>query len=679
MWTGMGLLKKWFSRAKPPPPHDDYWYLPFGATDPTLSGVRVDEETAIKYLTVYDCVSLVSGDVSNLPLLLYRHLPGKFGKERATDHPKYDLFHTAINEEITSRSWVESGISHNMLWGNHYALKIFNGLGKLIAIWPFPEPSAIEPYRSKKDNRIHYKYRLQSGEEVDKTRDEILHIPGWGFNGIVGISPITIAREAIGLGLSTEQFGQRFFSNGTHPSGILSMPPETQRMGEDVAKKYLETVKQQVSGLGKSHSIMLLRNGETYHPLTMPLDDAQFLESRQFQKLEIAGMYHVPPHKIAVHGANSNYNNEEQENRHYVDSCLLSWLRRWETCLNQQVLTIQERRDGYFFEFLIDGLLRGDSAARVAYYTGMKNIGAITNNEIRSKENMNPLPDDQRGDETTMPLNFMFVKDIVAEQNKPEPEPVIEKDEEDRLLLDWAKRSTKRSIIVRDRIVRNYKPLIYRASQVVVYKEVKSIKAQVNKIGGERDSTSMDQWLDDFYQEMAEYIKQKLGPTLESFAQAIADSVLHEIGDDKVSQDEIDTFIANYINTYIVRHSSSSVGQIKSLLAEDGGLEKVVERVDEWEDKRAEKITENETVRLSNGMFSVVVFAAGMSTIFRIRGKSTCPYCRSLEGRVISKAVPLLNEGDEIKPSQDHSPMVMKTVKYHPPIHQGCDCYIDYI
>jgi HK97 family phage portal protein len=152
----------------------------------------------------------------------------------------------------------------------------------------------------------------------------------------------------------------------------------------------------QYSGVGNAKKVMLTRNGEQVTTLTMPLKDAQFLESREFQKLEVCGMYHVPPHKIAIHGANSNYNNLEQENQSYVDSCLIHWLARYEQCFNQQLLTTAERKRGLFFEFLVDGLLRGDSESRGKFYQVLWGMGAITANEIRLKENMNPI---EGGDE----------------------------------------------------------------------------------------------------------------------------------------------------------------------------------------------------------------------------------------------------------------------------------------
>ena len=658
-------------RQKLPAPSSDYWYMPYGATQSTVSGIKVDEQKAVTYLTVFACVSLISGDVANLPLILYRRLPGG-GKERATDHPKYDLCHVSVNEEMTARSWIETELTHLLLYGNAYSLKIYNRQGQLVQIWPINNPGNVQVVREK-DGRLHYKWRTSDGIEVDRTRDDVLHVPGWGFDGLIGMSPISIAREAVGLGLATEEFGQRFFGNGTHPSGLITMPTEAEAMDDDTFEAYKNSVKAQYSGLGKSHSMMFLLNGEKYQSFTMPLNDAQFLESRQFQKLEIAGMYHVPPHKIAVHGANSNYNNEEQENRHYVDSCLMSWLRRLETCKNQQILTQKERLAGYFYEFLVDGLLRGDSQARSQFYQTMIQNGVLTRNEVRAKENWNPLPDEERADETMVPLNYIFSKDAGA---IPDNGMGLENEEiEEKSLIEWAKASTEskelRSITARDRISRRFRPLIVTAAQSVVNREAKAIRNQLKKLRAMRaENFDLEDWLDEFYEELGLYIKQKVGPVFDSFARAILDTAIADIGED-IDREDFDAFVDNYISIYSLRHVSSSVGQIKSLK----DPEEIEVRLDEWVEKRSNKIANNETVRLSNASFQTAAFIAGFSTVFLTRGVKTCPYCQSLEGRVVSKGQSLLEDGTEIAP-KGKEPMKIFGTKYHPPIHQGCDCYL---
>lgn len=667
------MALKWpklFSRRAKPAPSNDFWYSPYGATQTTISGVKVDEKTAVTYLTVYACVSLIAGDVANLPLILYKRRPDG-GKKRAINHPKYDLCHTAVNEEITARSWVEKELTDLLLYGNAYSLKIYDKRGRLSAIWPVSNPGAVEVEREK-DGRLHYKWRTSNNIEVNKTRDEIIHIPGWGFDGLVGMSPIAIAREAVGLGLATEEFGQRFFGNGTHPAGLITMPTEAETMDDETFEAYQKSVKSQYSGLGKSHTMMFLLNGEKYQPFTMPLNDAQFLESRQFQKLEIAGMYHVPPHKIAVHGANSNYNNEEQENRHYVDSCLMSWLRRLETCKNQQILTLQERLEGYFYEFLVDGLLRGDSEARSSFYQTMVQNGIMTRNEVRAKENWNPLPEEERADETMVPLNYIFAKDA---DTVPNNGMGLENEEiEEKSLIEWAKEETRskevRSIVARDRLSKRFRPLIQEAAQVVVNKETLAVKKKIKKLRSMRAEQDLVKWLDDFYQEMGEYTRQKMAPVFDSFARAILDVTLVEIGTD-IDMVEFDEFLVDYINVYVTRHISSSVGQIKALETFDD----IEQRLDEWVEKRSDKIANNETVRLSNASFQTAAFIAGLSTVFTNRGASTCPWCKELNGKVISRGQSLLADGDEISP-KGHEPMKINGKKMHPPIHRGCDCYL---
>lgn len=438
-------------------------------------------------------------------------------------------------------------------------------------------------------------------------------------------------------------------------------------MEDQEAKEYLRLFNKQWSGIGNAKKVMLLRNGETVKEMTMPLKDAQFLESREFQKVEICGFFHVPPHKIAIHGANSNYNNLEQENQSYVDSCLIHWLARYEQCFNQQLLTPAERQKGLFFEFKVDGLLRGDSESRGKFYQTLWQMGAITSNEIRAMENMNPR---KGGDETYVPLNFIpasMAGEIPDNGQGLDNEP---KDKEQKLLA-WAKEQRdlpeKRSITARDRVAKQYRQLIYDAAQTVINRETKAVIRQIKENPAEK-------WLDDFYQDMAEYIRTKMGPTLTSYGNAIADIAVDEIKDE-IDPDEVEKFIREYVDIYVVRHVASSRGQIVSLSEEENAAELIEQRMEEWHEKRAEKITRRETVQGSNAVYQAVAFMAGMATIFRTRGKS-CPYCKSLDGTKIRSGEWLVEDGQELKPDGADKPMTFNGSKAHPPIHRGCDCYL---
>ena len=663
-------LPKWFRRKKVYPVDHDFWYSPLTSFMPTSTGIPVDEASSVKYLAVYACIGLISGDIARLPLFLYQTTASGNGKNRVLTHPTSDLTKTAPNPDMIALNWKEVIGTHIALWGNHYSQIIRDGSGNIVEIYPLPDPSQVEVYRAD-GGKLRYKWH--NGRELyDMPRSDILHVAGWGFSGVKGLSPIGVARESVSLGMGGDQFAAGTFKNGAAPSVILTLPPEAQ-MDDEVAQKYLKAVQKQYSGVDNAKKIMLLRSGETVTPLAMPLKDAQFLESREFQKLEICGMYRMPPHKIGIHGANSNYSNLVQENLHYLNSCLLHYLTRIEETCNDQLLTLAERQQGLYFKFKVQSLLRGDHDSRSNFYQTMLDRGVYTRNEVRALEEMNPLPPAERGDETTLALNYGFAKDFGPipdnGQGMPNSEPEPTEEEKQKRTLAWARKQRNliehRSVVARDRLVRKFAPLIRQQAQAVINRETIAIKKRAGKI---------DKWLDDFYQDFGEYVRDKMGPTLRGFQGAIADQAAMDTGAD-FDPVEINQFIDDYINTYVVRHIASSQGQMVSLAKEENADELIDQRADEWHEKRADKITQRETVQGSQGVYQAVAFAAGFATVFRTRGKS-CPYCTSLDGTVVKRGEYIVQKGQELQPKGQDKPMTFSNSKAHPPIHQGCDCYL---
>jgi len=670
----MSILPSLIKRSKYGP-SDDYWYGKVIA--PTKAGVNVDEKAAMNYLTVWACVTLIAGDVARLPLNLYRRRKNG-GKDTITDHPLFDVMHNAANDEMTAFHFREAALGHNLLWGNAYAWIERDKQGNIIGLHLLPDPGVVEVFRT--GQKLKYKYKVED-KDVIKSRDEIFHVPGYGFNGLYGLSMISVAREAIGMGLAAEQYGSTFFGEGTHPGGLLTLPPEV-NLG-DAEAEYVKAIKEQYSGLGKSHSVMLLKNGEEYKSMSMPMEDAQFLQTRDHQKIEICGMYHVPPHKIAIHGQNSNYNNLEQENASYVDSCLMHWLVRWESCISQQLLTIEERRSGLFFEFLVSGLLRGDSQARADHYNKMFQIGAMTPNEIRSKENMNPFDDMEAGDEPFVMLNMIPLKDAGMDLPEPQgaftpgaqaPGAEVEPEEEEKASFKrfFLGRPTEtRSIVVRDRIAKRYGPLIRDAASAIVNREVQAIKRKVTSRATESDI--VHDFLTEFYKTFPDYIRKKMGPVLQSFMVAIADEAYREISADDI---DVSDEIKLYIDGYADRHVRSSLEQMVFLL--EGELEELDQRADEWLEKRPDKIVTDESVRASNAAYVFVGAAAGIASVWRVRGAKTCPYCMELNGRRVASGSAFVDADSTVEPGGDNEPMKVWGMKTHPPLHRGCDCYISF-
>lgn len=654
-------------RKKSYAPGDDYWYYPVG--QPTAAGVRVDEQTAIKYLAVYSCVTLIAGDIGRLPLNLYRKRADG-GKDIVTDHHLYDLLHNAPNEDTTSFNWRETLQGHLLLWGNSYAFIERERIGgKIKALWQIPDPGAVTVERQ--GSQLVYKYKNADGEDVTRTKEQIFHIPGYGFNGLVGKSMIGIAREAIGLGLAAEDFGSKWFGDGIHPTGTL----ETDHSLGDNKTEAAKAAQKGYAGLGKAHKLMILDDGMKFKPLATPPEDAQFLSTKDHQKIDICGMYHVPPHKVAIHGQNSNFNNLEQENAGYVDSCLMHWIVRWESNISLQLLTTSERRSGLFFEFMVQGLLRGDSKARAEYYNKIFQVAGLSPNDIRAKENMNPV---EGGDETFVMMNMIPLsqaKDMpLPGDNEPqnEPEPETKASFESFFSEKRASKiSEAKSIQLRDRIAKRYLPLIFDAATAIVNRESKAIKNQVKK--STRANGSMSRFLDDFYDKFPEYIDLKMGPVLRSYIEAVMDATNDQLDIDGAN---LDNEIRDYIDTYAFRHVESSKGQMDSLLPD--GLESIDTRVDEWQERRPEKISDDESVRASSFAFQAVAFGAGFSTVWAIRGK-TCPYCTSLRGKRVARGQSFVGPGDEINPDGGTGPMKFSGIKRHPPLHQKCDCYLSII
>ena len=636
--------------------YNDFWYNQIGG-GPTKAGVPVIEETAIKYLAVFSCISLIAGDLASLPAILYQ--TGKDGsKKRATGERLYDTLHNQPNRNTDSLHWRETGQTHLLTWGNFYNdIKWNPRTDEISEIIQLPDPGKVKPKRNRKG--IYYEWVDPiTRTKQHRLKKDMFHIAGFGFDGLVGMSIIGIAREAIALGIAARDYGSLFFGQGTHPAGVFS----TDKNLGDNERQFVKDLQAQYAGLGKSHKAMVLQGGMTYNPITIPMDDAQFIATRQHQDLDICGMYKVPPHKIAIHGANSNNNNLEQENGSYVSQCLRPWLVRWEQAMNMQLLTEDQRRRGLFTEILAEGLLRGDQAARAEYYKSMWSQGAMSANDINKIENRNPVPG---GNQYFVPLNFIpsdMASDFASQSNEPAPKT------ESKTF-----RSLSGSIILRDRISKQYYPLFQRAAQDIVNKESLAVKFQVNKQRKSRENRDMQTWLDDFYRKLPDEIKSKIGPVIRSFSEAIQAASAEEMGVDVGISDDLERFINDYTERYAQRHTESSLGQLTALLEED--LDALEERVSEWVDKRADKIASNETVRASNAVYQAVAFGIGLSTVWRIRGK-TCPYCTSLSGKRIVSGGSFVNDGDEINPEGGTGPMKIRGLKKHPPLHRSCDCYL---
>ena len=359
------------------------------------SGKRVNERSAMQMTAVYSCVRILAEAVAGLPLHLYRYKEDG-GKEKALDHPLYLLLHDEPNPEMSSFVFRETLMTHLLLWGNAYAQIIRNGRGEVMALYPLmPDRMAVD--RDDK-GQLYYEYTtsaddapISKGNIVWLKPSDVLHIPGLGFDGLVGYSPIAMAKNAIGLAIATEEYGSKFFANGAQPSGVLEHPG-TIKDPQRVRDSWMS----QFGGSANSNKIAVLEEGLKYTPISISPEQAQFLETRKFQINEIARIFRVPPHMVGDL-EKSSFSNIEQQSLEFVKYTLEPWLVRWEQSIQRTLFSADEKRR-YFVRFNVEGLLRGDYASRMNGYAVGRQNGWMSANDIRELENLDRIPAEQGGD-----------------------------------------------------------------------------------------------------------------------------------------------------------------------------------------------------------------------------------------------------------------------------------------
>lgn len=389
----MGLLKNLFkARDKPKnrTPGSSYSFF-FGGT---TSGKPVNEHTAMQMTAVYSCVRILAEAVAGLPLHLYKYTASG-GKEKALFHPLYFLLHDEPNPEMSSFVFRETLMTHLLLWGNAYAQIIRNGKGEVIALYPLM-PNRMRVDRDSK-GELYYSYTRYSDEApaingmtVTLRPSDVLHIPGLGFDGLVGYSPIAMAKNAIGLAMATEEYGAKFFANGAAPGGVLEHPGTIKD-----PQKVKESWNMAYQGSSNAHRVAVLEEGMKYQPIGISPEQAQFLETRKFQINEIARIFRVPPHMVGDL-EKSSFSNIEQQSLEFVKYTLDPWVIRWEQAISRSLLRTDEKKL-LFAKFNVDGLLRGDYNSRMnGYAIGIQN-GFMCPNDARALEDMDLIPDELGG------------------------------------------------------------------------------------------------------------------------------------------------------------------------------------------------------------------------------------------------------------------------------------------
>lgn len=399
----------------------------------STSGKTVTERSAMQMTAVYSCVRILSEAVAGLPLHLYKYTDSG-GKAMALDHSLYRLLHDEPNPEMSSFVFRETLMTHLLLWGNAYAQIIRNGKNEIVALYPLmPNKMSVDRDES---GHLYYTYYRGSDEAIKNKEfavtlqpSDVLHIPGLGFDGLVGYSPIAMAKNAIGMAIACEEYGAKFFANGAAPGGVLEHPgtiKDPQRVRESWQSTF--------GGSGNANKIAVLEEGMKYTPIGISPEQAQFLETRKFQINEIARIFRVPPHMVGDL-EKSSFSNIEQQSLEFVKYTLDPWVIRWEQSIQRSLLNSEEKKK-YFAKFNVEGLLRGDYQSRMNGYAIGRQNGWMSANDIRELENLDRIPAEDGGDLYLINGNMLPLKNAGAFANTPTDDGKEEKSDEEILELE---------------------------------------------------------------------------------------------------------------------------------------------------------------------------------------------------------------------------------------------------
>lgn len=530
------------------PRNPSYWATKFWGGIESKTGIRVDEESAMKYSAYFSGIKLIAESIASLPLNVYRDLPAG-GKQKETKNPLHYLLHDQPNPDMTSFIWRETKTAHILGWGNHYSIIKRNPLKRYAEeIYP------LEPWRVKPEmvntsiGRVKvYRYMPEEGPEVVLSSDDVLHIPGLSFNGLVGKSPLGWHREQIGLGLAMEEYSERFFSNGMNAGGIFSTP---QVLKPETYDRLVERLKKNYAGLGKSHGTMVLEQELKFDKLSVNPNDAQLLESKKFQVSEIARILNIPLPFLQI-GEPVSDNNIEHLGIFLVVFCLRPWLVRDEQSYNVQLFPESEKGI-YYTKHIVDGLLRGDIKTRWEAYTKGFNTGSYSPNDILEMEDKNPY---KGGEKHFIQLNMQSVEDMGSQGN------------------DTQGASSQKAIESRDlspklaeKLGKAYKPLFVNALIRVLKREKVDLLKISNTFIENKDAKLLGNNILDFYKKHDEFVNSQIKPIVYAFIEALG-------AEKDIKQSDITIFADNYSEDFTERYMDGMGSLIKTIGNDDYELD----------------------------------------------------------------------------------------------------------
>lgn len=651
------------------------WLLKLFGRSTAKCGKDVTADTAMGSTGVWACNRIISGTVGQLPLVMYHRGGEPRAKKRATEHPLYSLLHDTPSPEWTSLEFREYLQTQVNFYGNGFAEIERNRAGQVIGLWPL---DASKVTKHREGGKVFYRHK-----DVDEPLPaaSVLHVPGLVQGGLMGLSPVYAGRDAIGLDLAMQDFQSQFFRNGAMMSGVVERPAEAPDWGEEARERFRRSIREKHSGTENAHNVLVLEEGMTWKAAGIAPKDAQMLEGRRYSLADLSRLWGVPL-PLLSELANAHFNNIESLMTAFYSLSLGNILTRWEQRLSLSLLTPRER-ELYFFEFSIDGLLRGDAASRAtSYSTGLTN-GYYTVNEVRGFENLPPV---EGGDVPRVQLNtapLTAIPELTApglggQAGTQQDDNLDAGDVERRAVREAnAARLQRRAAGVRsrERVRREWQPVIHEAAQRLVRGELRAVRSILDKHLGSRAQRSEHDAiaaLQDYYQGegFAALFERVIKPALEAYASAMANASADAAGGEAP---DIAQFIADYLAAFAARYRGLHEGMANKAVRDGGDALDAL--LDDWESGAADETAREETIRLGEAVALAVWGALGVQRTVWVASPDACPICQEMDGKTTSIEGAYAASGDVVE-GEDRAPLEIKKTFKHPPLHRGCTCSI---
>lgn len=651
----------------------------FGDAQPSLTGMHITPERSMGLAAVLNAVTLIAGTVGSLPLPVFQWGENG-GKIRAVDHPLYPVLHNKPNRIMIPMVFWELMMVGLLLRGNAYAEKEFNSYMDVVALWPIPsnrvKPSAIEDGRGG----IAYEITRKSGQMYKATDATIFHIPGLGFDGVEGKSPVTLAREAIALGIAGESVAAKMFANGLKPSVTLKMPEKFESLSENARKNLQQDFSDKYGGVENTGKPMILEDGWDMTAFTIPPADAQFIENRKFQVEEVARMFNCPPHKLKEL-SRATFSNIEQQNNEFTMDCIRPWLVRLEQSMTLQLFRMADQ-NSYFAKFDMDELQRGDQASRGAFYECLWRMGALNADEAREREDFNPK--DQKSP-YYVPVNYMPEGQAQAPTNEPPTGPDDLQNNAEPPKTESRSAEQRRSSAQRITIRNSYRRIFADAGARVMRGEKRNVMNAVKKYGD--DQAKLLGWMDNYYRnDHQAFIKKEFAGPFYSLAEAIQPVAAERVNYTEDITPRVQRAVHDHLDGFAYRQSLYSLNALTELVkakrsTRDDGEEAELsddfeERLDSWGEQRPDAMSRWETVR-TDGMVAALIFAAAgfAALVWACNSEKPCAACEEMDGTEVrngdsfmSSDATMIVDGADFSPSWD---------VVTPPIHDCCGCSVE--